>query len=148
LAETTVRLPFDGFLPAQHYLQRAILLLQATYGPSVTFDIVITGNLILRSGPTGKFDVWFGQDFSAATEASELRVGTVYRVRNLDDVRNVPGSFDLETFAEAARNKFPRSNVVVHSVINLVYIIRTFVAKTPPDRAVVRLNAFWGEEER
>jgi hypothetical protein len=146
LAETTVRIPFDGFLPPKHYLRRAILLLQSSYG-KVSFDIVITANLILRTGPDGKYDVWFGQDFSSATEASELRVGTVYRVRDLFDVKDVPGEFNLETFVEAARRKFPGSNVLVHSVINLVYIVRTFVAKAPLGTAVVKLNAFWDEED-
>jgi hypothetical protein len=147
LAETTVRIPFDGFRPASYYLQKAILQLQTIYDKKVTFDLVITGNLILKTQTSGKLDVWFGQDFSNATDTSELRVGPVYRVRDISDVSKVPTEFSFDTFAEAVRNKFPRSSLTLHSVINLVYIIRTFVPRPPPRTAVVKFNAFWEEDE-
>jgi hypothetical protein len=128
LCEATVRIPFESDLPPLSWLKRGIRELQSYYaGSGAFFDITLTANLVLKSGRTGDLDIWYGHSFGGAEKGGDLSVGEAFLVRNAKEVdEKVPAEVNLEAFAGAIRRRLPDSDVSVDSVVNLIYIIRTF----------------------
>jgi len=96
------------------------------------FEVVVTFNVILTNAERTTFSVYYGQDYRATSShgvhpALGDGSGQPTLVQTLRDVENIPIQFDLDRVVRNLRAAFTSSDVVVHRVLNLVYLIYRFV---------------------
>jgi len=96
------------------------------------FEVVITFNVILTNTERTSFSVYYGQDYRATSShgvhpALRGESGRPTLVQTLRDVDNIPVTFDFEQVLRNLRGAFTSSNVTVHRVLNVVYLIYRFV---------------------
>ena len=97
----------------------------------------MTANAILKGEINGQktFSVYFGQSFepSANPVASKVSLGQrdVYQVSSISDLDSVPDSFETSDLVNAFDRYFHDgvSNVSVHKIVNLVFILRKLVSR-------------------
>ena len=89
------------------------------------YDVVLTANAVLVGGTevNPSYSLYFGQDFSDARERS-ITEGGLVRVEDEEDLDKVPTDFGLEEFSRHFERVFRDTSVRVHSLVNLVYLIR------------------------
>jgi hypothetical protein len=99
--------------------------------------VTLTGNCILEG--TGKFpsySIYYGSDYSGGAGRS-MSIGKIYEVSNATDVSNLPTSFPLETYRDIFHKTFRNTKVRVHSILNLVYLIRLALPNFASDKKTV-----------
>ena len=75
--------------------------------------------------------MFYGQDYSLF-EKHRTNLPIEYTVSNPTDVARIPTSFDLNAFGKKLRSSFRDSKAKVHSIINIVYLIKKTIK---PDTA-------------
>jgi hypothetical protein len=60
-------------------------------------------------------------------------------VRNLGDVANLNVDFNINDFSDAFFGNFENSDVSVHSLVSIVYVITRFMGDYQRDRTVGRV---------
>lgn len=99
--------------------------------PRAGFEVSVTFNAILTNQDGTSFSVFYGQDYKPTSDhgVSERLKGTdnSVLVQYLRDIKNIPTSFDLQKVIESSRMAFLSSNVRIHKIINIVYLIYRFV---------------------
>lgn len=100
--------------------------------PNAGFEVVVTFNVVLSNSAGTSFSVYYGQDYRATSSHGihpGLRGarGEPTLIRNLRDVENVPIVFDLDEVIRGLSAAFTSSDVVVHRILNIVYLIYRFV---------------------
>jgi hypothetical protein len=136
LAEATLRLPFDH-PDIMGELVRAFKELVETYGRG-SFDVVVTANVVLKGLGEKTYRVFFGQDYSKASSSGHQADYAMNAeiVRDMSDVSNLRTDYDQRDFENVFFNYFENSNVYVHSMINLVYIMRRHLADFKSQRTI------------
>ena len=113
----------------KHDLARTYARLAEIY-PNRTFFVTITANCILKEVKAQSYSLWFGHAFGSKELYLGQKVsadGVVeqlfeeYRVRDFSDASSLPTKFSTESFGEVYRRNFSSSDVVVDSLVNLVY---------------------------
>lgn len=125
----TLRFPFDSTRIRQRLLEyfRPLFLAQDEERGHV-FELFVTFNFILHNVDQGTFSVFYGQDFSNASSLvnSRAQYGNRYVIDALDDLENVPTTFDIDDIIEYLSQFFENSHVSVFDVLNAVYIISEY----------------------
>ena len=78
--------------------------------------------LLARTKPV-TVSVFYGQDYSLF-EKHRTNLPIEYTVNSFADVAQIPTSFDLNEFGKKLRSSFRDSKAKVHSIINIVYLIK------------------------
>jgi hypothetical protein len=100
--------------------------------PGSTFSLVLTANVVLRHSVSNTFKFYFGQSFGVAktilsgqrraSDGRSERAYTEYKLSSVQDAREVPVEFRREDFGEIFALNYESSAVVVHSVVNVIFI--------------------------
>ena len=126
LAELTLRLPYDFEDPARE-LRKAVSIANKAYAglDGWGYDVVLTANAVLVGGTevNPSYSLYFGQDFSDCRERS-ITEGGLVKVEEEADLDKVPTYFGLEEFSRHFERVFWDTSVRVHSLVNLVYLLR------------------------
>ena len=101
-----------------------------------SFDVTITANLVLYSRSLQSYSFYFGQDFSSSDGKSSLVLSSVYQVDALSDIAGIPAAVSSQEFGEAFDRIFADTDVTVHSIAALVYIIRKLLPDFQRDSVV------------
>jgi hypothetical protein len=131
LIQTTVRFHFDSAI-IKSTLRKVFfnLFQEHTVSPDSGFEVVVTFNAIIADSTGGSYSIFYGHDQRAGNKsgaAPELKFGETVVVKLLEDVDNIPTSFDQETLIASHRGAFQDSNVHIHSFVNIVYLIYRYV---------------------
>lgn len=134
LIQTTARFRFDS--PLIHSTLAEVFsyyFAQSHQGDSTGnsgFEVVVTFNAVLFCESTGTYSLFYGVDHRATNDsgvAPELKYGDSIVVRNLSEVSLLPTSFDAESLVNSHRHNFESSNLRIHSLLNVVFLIYRFV---------------------
>jgi hypothetical protein len=101
------------------------------------FGVSITANVILQGGKDKTFSIFYGQDFSklseddtyaaAAAAATRTRrdfsIAAAVKVSDLSDVSKIRTDFTRADFSSVFFTYFENSDVRVHGISNIVYIM-------------------------
>jgi hypothetical protein len=126
LAEATLRI--RASLPNfQTELLKAFGALYEHWGEG-RFDVTYTANVVLQGDQNRRYSLFYGQNFESKNSIPRnyrsYALGKVAAVVNLADVANLRTAFDIGDFEDVIKMQFPNSAVSVHSLVNIVYIIR------------------------
>ena len=111
------------------YLRTAFVTLFQIYGDGF-FDVSVTCNVILQGISNGKFSVFYGQDFGDR----QYNIGPPTVVQDLGDVVNVPTDLTVDDFAEVFHAIHDDTDVTVHSIICIVFIMTRFLENFERDK--------------
>lgn len=132
LSQTTVRYS-PGYGAIGSHLRSVFVELfrEHVEAPDAGFEVVVTFNVILTNADKTSFSVYYGQDYRATAyhgvhQGLRGAGGSVTLVQTLRDVDRVPTAFDLEQVARNHAESFSSSNVRIHRVLNIVYLIYRF----------------------
>ena len=130
LEQTTVRFKF-GATNINEVLTREFLERFREHSESVRdgFEVVVTFNAILKENDSSSFKLFYGQDHrrdNVVGAAPELKYGGTIIVKSMNDVKNIPTSFDSDQLIASHRQAFENSNVSIHSFLNVIYLIYRF----------------------
>lgn len=135
LLQTTVRFRFDSARIVQT-LTSVFFRLFNLHAQGEAFEVCVTFNVVLSHNTAGSYSIFYGTDHRDAANfggaAPELYCGQTTIVRNLHDVGRLPVTFDENALAHTLRNAFPNSAVSIHSFVNIVYLIYSFIPSRPP----------------
>ena len=97
--------------------------------PDTDIELSSTANFVLEgSAPSGEpsFAVWYGQDASA--NSKEVHFSEVVTLRELADVNRVwtENLVESELIRLAEQTFEEGSSVIIHSVINIVFVLRAY----------------------
>ena len=100
--------------------------------PRAGFEVAVTFNAILSNQDSTSFSIFYGQDYKATSDhgvANDRLKGMekALFVHTVRDIAKIPTSFDLQNVIVANRVAFESSNVRIHKIINIVYLIYRFV---------------------
>ena len=99
----------------------AFSLLFELYGQN-DWTVFTTANVILQGNATGTFSVYYGQAYGGLAERQQ-NIRRLTSVDSVGDVGNVELNYSLEDFTEIFFAVHTESNVSVHSVVNIVFVI-------------------------
>jgi len=95
------------------------------------YEVSVTFNAVLTNSDSTSFSIFYGQDYSST---SDHGVGGRLRgserpilIRSPRDVQNIPTVFNYEDIIHQNRAAFQSSNVRIHRIINIIYLIYRFV---------------------
>lgn len=127
LIQTHVRFRADYSNIQQHLVSLFTKLFALRGDNNDPFEVVITFNAILYCQDAGTYSLFYGTDHRESNRmgaACELGHGGTYIIRNLAQVTSrLPMMFDMQNVLHSHRNAFPHSNVRVHQIINIIYLI-------------------------
>ena len=134
-------------------LVRAYRQLDNRY-PGATFAVCVTANVILRHTVKSTFKLYFGQSFGRAksifvgqrrdVEGKSDRLWKEYSVSSVMEAKALPTVFGKEEFGALFAQNYENSSVVVHSVVNLIYIFGLGLTNFVLDGKVgASLTTFW-----
>jgi hypothetical protein len=88
-------------------------------------QVTVTGNAILEGrGERPTYSIFYGQDYTSDGRRSVV-MSHVHQVFDLSDVRLLPTDFTVDDFEGAFNRIFAEgSNVSVHSLVSVVFLIR------------------------
>jgi hypothetical protein len=112
------------------YLAEAFAVLLDLYGNS-RFEVVTTANAVLegpsadsaRGAKRSNYSMYYGQDFSADGERRNAFSSLSY-VWSMGDIANLQTDYALVDFEQVFNKTFASTKVRVHSLSNLIYVIR------------------------
>jgi hypothetical protein len=112
-------------------LARAYKRLDDRY-PGSRFAVCVSANVVLRHTQKLTFKLYFGQSFGKAkaifvgqrkdVEGKSDRLYKEYSVASATEARALPTTFTREEFGSLFAQNYESSSVVVHSVVNIIYI--------------------------
>lgn len=127
LTQTHLRFRFDFPEIRQHLVGVFTRLFALRGNNRDAFEVVVTFNAVLHSQDTQTFSLFYGTDHRENNRmgaARELSYGNTFVVRDLSDVTAVlPHQFNAENLIETHLRAFPNSNVRVHTILNVIYLI-------------------------
>ena len=127
LIQTHVRFRADYNNIQQHLISLFTRLFALRGDNNDPFEVVITFNAILYCQDAGTYSLFYGTDHRENNRmgaACELGHGDTFVVRDLSQVTTrLPMVFDLQNVLHSHRNAFPHSNVRVHQIVNIIYLI-------------------------
>ena len=88
-----------------------------------SIDLVVSANLVLYHERLKTYSLFFGNGLQL-TRKGDVNTNTVYSLRSQTDLRDVPSAFALEDFRESFQQIFDDTEVSVHSIASLVFILR------------------------
>lgn len=147
LAQTTVRFPINSINSRASLFDIFTDLFQqvdVNNAANGGFEVVITFNAVLYSHETNTYSVFYGHDFrenNVAGTAQEISLQNVYIIRNIDEVVTIPTRINVASLLHAHRDAFSDSNVRIHSILNIVYLIYRYVDSSIGSRAGRRSNS-------
>jgi hypothetical protein len=110
---------------------RAYKVLDDRY-PGSRFAVCVSANVVLKHSEKLTFKLYFGQSFGKAkaifvgqrrdVEGKSDRLFKEYSVASAKEARALPTTFTREEFGTLFAQNYENSSVVVHSVVNLIYI--------------------------
>ena len=138
LLQTTIRFR-AGYQSIRQRLRLEFLDLfrEHTTGPDQGFEVIVTFNAILTNQDATTFSIFFGHDFRAGNltgAAPQLSHGGTVFVQTFADIQRIPTTFDFEEVIRAHRSAFANSNVRVHQILNVVYLIYRYSDSAPKKR--------------
>lgn len=138
LLQTTIRFR-AGYPDIRGRLRLEFLDLfrEHTEGPNDGFEVVVTFNAILANHDSTTFSLFYGHDFRAGNlsgAAPQLRYGSTIFVRTLADVHLIPTTFNFEQVIQSHRHAFDNSDVKVHQILNVVYLVYRYFEERPRPR--------------
>ena len=127
ISQTHLLFRFDYQEIQKHLLQVFARLFALQGDIRDAFEVVITFNAILFCKDSNSYSMFFGTDHSEGNRmgaANELGVGGTFEVNNLAEVATrLPHVFDMQDLLHSHRNAFPHSNVSVHKIVSIIYLI-------------------------
>lgn len=129
----TLRVRDSGEPDFQEHLRTAFLALFDIYQGGY-FDVSTTCNVVLQSNLDQRYSVFYGQDFSD----NSYNLGEAQTVRNLGDVAQLQADFDVNDFEGVFFANFENTEVSVHSIINIVWVITRYLDNFERDKTVGR----------
>jgi len=100
--------------------------------PGSRFAVCVSANVVLRHTQKLTFKLYFGQSFGKAkaifvgqrkdVEGKSDRLYKEYSVASATEARALPTTFTREEFGSLFAQNYESSSVVVHSVVNIIYI--------------------------
>jgi len=130
LIQTTVRFPVQS-QNIRESLRDIFSDLLEQNGPDEHYEVIITFNAILHSPTNGTYSIFYGHDFRRDNEGGRAREISFYGnstiVRTLFDVNNIPTVIDYNRLMYEHRDAFTDSSVVIHSFVNVIYLIYKYV---------------------
>lgn len=146
LLQTTIRFRAgDPNIRQRLRLEFLDLFREHTEGPSDGFEVVVTFNAILTNQDSTTFSLFFGHDFRAGNlsgAAPQLRYGDTVFVRTLADLHLIPTSFNFEEIIHSHRNAFLSSNVRLHQIVNVVFLIYRYFESKPKPRYSTHTSSY------
>ena len=131
LAQTIVRFQFGSpLILSTLYDVFSDLFQQHSENSTDGFEVLVTFNIILFSEQEKTYHVFYGLH----NARSDMRVTdrlTPYDavvVRTLLDIPKIKTVFDVEDVLRANRDAFRDTHVMIHSFVNVVYLIHRFVS--------------------
>jgi hypothetical protein len=112
-----------------NHLRQAFIRLYDIFGAGY-FEVSVTANVVLEGTRNGQFAVFYGQDFGDGDYS--FAPDTV--VRNLGQVGNLPINFTAQDFGRVFAANHEATDVSVHSIISIVYLIRRHLDNYERDR--------------
>jgi len=109
---------------AEH-LRQAFVTMYDVFGAGY-FEVSITANVILQGTKLvglvrqPRYYVFYGQDFGEG----DYNFSTDQLVRNLGEVRLLPTRFSAENFSRVFKANHESTDVSVHSIISIVFLLR------------------------
>jgi hypothetical protein len=109
---------------AEH-LRQAFVKLYDVFGAGY-FEVSVTANVILQGSKLvglvrqPRYYVFYGQDFGE----DDYNFSTDQLVRNLGEVRLLPTRFSAENFSRVFKANHESTDVSVHSIISIVFLLR------------------------
>jgi hypothetical protein len=132
----------------RNHLDRAYRELSEAYYDEPVY-VTLTANVVLKSTTSSSYSLYFGQSFGSARAvffgqehdpvSGELtRLFSEYVLESRADLASLPVNFTTEDFAAIYKRNFSKSNVVVKSVVSLVYIFSTGLERYERDHTLDR----------
>ena len=125
LRQTTIRFA-AGHADIAGDLRQIFLDLFRTSGVGDGFEVITTFNVVLSNHQSTSFSVFYGHDYRQDSKTGShegLTHGRPVLVSGLDDVSNLPTSFDFESLSRLHRQAFQDSDVRVVKFLNIVYLV-------------------------
>ena len=116
----------------QEHLRDAFVSLFSLYPEVAYFDLTTTANVVLQSHVNQRYSVFYGQDFAD----NDFTFGAPETIRNLGDVANINTNFDVSDFETVFFGNFENTEVSVHSIISIVFIITRYMDNFEQDKTV------------
>lgn len=141
LSETTARFHHSSSSKfIRQVLKKAINVLRADLGASaqlppssssskLQLEVNVTFNAILHNPDLDSWSIFYGLDYASKNSTGirkELAYGDTIIINQPKDVGSIPTSFDMSDVLEKCRFGFSDSNVYVHSILNIVYLMYKF----------------------
>jgi hypothetical protein len=107
------------------------------------FEVTSTANVVLKARKSESYSFFFGHDYTS-DGARSLEVSPVHAVREIGDLEGLRTLFDADDFQGAFEGIFGPggSDVYVHSIASVIFIIRTSLEDFESDRRTTpRQNA-------
>ena len=123
MSVSTLRVRVTEDVDYYPHLEKAFARLYTIY-PDAVFEVVVTANCVLQGNANDRYSCWHGLDYSSRRN---FEMNEAQEVHFAGDVANLRVDWDLEDFSNAFYSNMPDSDVTVHSLINLVFIIRKFM---------------------
>jgi hypothetical protein len=135
LSEATLRIRETESDYRSHLRRCFLTLFDVHAGTSaVIFDVTVTANAVLRGRANGRYSMFYGQDYG---RRGDFTIGGAAReVHSLADVDSLPIDFDISDFEDVFFSNFDNSDVSVHSLVNIVYIVRRYLVNFEADQRV------------
>ena len=90
------------------------------------FEVNVTFNAILHNPDLDSWSVFYGLDYATNNHTGikkELSYGDTIVINQPKDIAKIPTSFDMTDVVKKCRFGFSNSNVYVHSILNIVYLM-------------------------
>ena len=132
IATATLRVRDGGNPDYTEHLRDAFIALFALYGANSYFDVNVVANVVLQGNTNQRYSVFYGQDYGNR----DFSLSDPEVVRNLGDVGNLRTDYTANDFENVFYANFDDTDVTVHSVINLVWVITKYLDNFERDKTV------------
>lgn len=130
LIQTTVRFPINSSRIQQSLYDVFTDLFRQIDNHEDFFEVVITFNAILYSSETNTYSLFYGHDFRADNvggTAQDIALEQSFVVRSLDEVDRIPTRINVPALLNVHRGAFANSEVRIHTIVNVIYLIYRYV---------------------
>lgn len=141
LIQTTVRFPINSPRIQPALFEVFTDLFQQISSPEDFFEVVITFNAVLYSSETNTYSLFYGHDYredNIGGTARDIALEQSFVIRNLAEVDRIPTRINVPALLNVHRNAFANSNVRIHSIVNVIYLIYRYVNSSRRSRRARR----------
>lgn len=131
LVTATLRVREEGSPDYAEHLRNAFVTLFDLYGPGL-WNVSVTGNAVLQGNTDARYSLWYGQDYGGRSFA----VAPPEVVRNVGDSASLRTDYTVDDFSEIFYSTFETTDVSVHSLVNLVWIMTRYLGNYERDQTV------------